>query len=146
MSEYLSFQDGEPACLIAVDYQNLHLGSPSTDLYYLIYTASDKNFRKEHLQDLLDHYYNTLSRWLKIMNLDPEKEFSRKDFDKDYKNMSSYALYVATFLLPVVLVETENAPAVEQGSELSEISFKLGETFKSRFLPILDEFVNKGLL
>ncbi|XP_050352664.1 uncharacterized protein LOC126774999 isoform X2 [Nymphalis io] len=72
--------DGE-VDVISVDYQTLQMSSPIIDLMYFIYTGSDKNFRKHHLKDTIEHYYTELRAALERLNLTPDDIYSRDDFD-----------------------------------------------------------------
>lgn len=140
-------QAGRIKNLVPVDYQTVRLASPSTDLIYLIYSGTDEEFRRLHLKHLLDHYYETLSRFLIMFDMDPEAVFSRDDFDEDFVDNLGYGLSIAIFLLPIVMVDPSNAPKMsDQAADLSSFAVSGTEAFKKRFLPIVNEFIDLGLL
>lgn len=140
-------QDGKITSMIPVDYQMLHFSSPCTDIFYLLYNGTDEEFRRKHLNELLDVYYNTLSRWLTAMNMDPKATFSRKDFDEDYKEMLPFGLLAATILLPFVLVDVDDVLEVKDETlELSSFTVKISQKFIDRYLPTLKAFVDLGIL
>lgn len=142
------FQNGKVTNMIPLDYQTVHIGSPSTDLIYLIYTATDEVFRNKYLPDLLNHYYENISKFIKMFGLNPETTFSRQDFDDDYKDLLPYGVYVSLILLPVIIVETEDAPVInqDQGDLSSFWATRPADTYLKRFVPIIEEFVQMGVL
>lgn len=140
-------QGGRIKSLIPVDYQTLRLSSPSTDILYFVYCGTDKEFRKVHLKQLLEHYYKTLSKFLTLFKMDPEVVFSRRDFEEEFKDMQPYGLLTTLFLLPMVLVDPANAPKMNAAdADIQNITITPTEAFKSRFLPTLEEFVKLGVL
>lgn len=139
------FQAGKIKHLIPVDFQAVHPGSPAIDLLYFIYSGTDEEFRRLHLNQLLDHYYSTLSYFLRRIDIDPEQAYSRKDFDEEYKNMLGHGLCTAIMLLPIVLASNENAPNLGKGL-LSLGQMKSDDNFRKRFMPILNDFVKWGVL
>lgn len=125
------------------------MGSPSADLLYLIYSGTDAKFRKLHLKQLVDFYYKSFAKFLRLLNLDPDQEFSRQDFDDDYKKVHAVGLITAIMTLPVVLVDSSNIPLTTsaEGGDMTALSNLKGtQAFKDRFLPILNEYINYGLL
>lgn len=72
-----------------VDFQTIQGASPVVDLLYFIFTSSDEDFRQEYYDKLINHYYTELSAALKRLNLDPEKIYSRDDYDRELKEVTS---------------------------------------------------------
>ncbi|KOB52188.1 Ecdysteroid 22-kinase, partial [Operophtera brumata] len=71
--------------IIVVDHQTIQIGCPVTDLMYLIFTGTDKPFRDQYFDKLIDHYYTQLSEAMKRLDIDPETTYSRADFDFEMK-------------------------------------------------------------
>jgi hypothetical protein len=70
-----------------VDYQTMALCNPTSDLLYFIFTGSDGEFRRRHYKQLLDHYHHQLNLALTRLHLNPDKIFSRQDFDDELKEV-----------------------------------------------------------
>lgn len=141
------FQGGKIKGFVPLDYQTVRLGSPSSDILYLIYSGTDEKFRKLHLKRLIDLYYNTFATFLRRLNLDPEQEFSRQDFDEDFKNFLDVGLVTAINILPIVMVDPSKAPKTTsaEGGGITEIgNIKGTELYKKRFMPILNEYIKYG--
>lgn len=139
-------QSGEIKHFIPVDYQAIHLGSPCVDLIYFIFSGTDVEFRRIYLRLLLDKYYDTLSGFLTEFNIDPEETFSRKEFDEEFKDKLAYGLSTTLALLPVLLTEGNHGPDGKTANNTMENDLKVSEEFHKRFLPVLQEFINWGII
>ncbi|XP_013192453.2 uncharacterized protein LOC106136449 [Amyelois transitella] len=131
--------------LIPVDLQTLLPGSGVLDLFYFIFTATDGAFRKQYYNNLIDHYYATLSRMLRAYGLNPDKAYSREDFDNELKERIHFGLVATALTLPLVTVEAEDAPDAADPS-FNDLQMKTGKTLPERLNDIVDEFVLRDLL
>ncbi|KAG6455944.1 hypothetical protein O3G_MSEX009487 [Manduca sexta] len=75
-----------------IDYQGIWRGTLACDLLYFIFSATDKKFRDQHYEQLLDHYYNELSLAMKRLALNPDEIYSREDFDFEYKTVQRHSM------------------------------------------------------
>ncbi|KOB67844.1 Ecdysteroid 22-kinase [Operophtera brumata] len=133
--------------IIVVDHQTIQIGCPVTDLMYLIFTGTDKPFRDQYFDKLIDHYYTQLSEAMKRLNIDPETTYSRADFDFEMKEKLPFGLTVAAFVLPIVTVETENAPEMKPDMDLSNFAvIENGALFPDRINGVVDDYVKWGVL
>ncbi|XP_050306812.1 uncharacterized protein LOC126743656 [Anthonomus grandis grandis] len=80
---------------ILIDFQLVRYFPPAYEVLFFIFLTSAKEERDKHLQLLLDWYYNNLSRHLKEFNLDPDKIYSREDFQKNVNQDKSIAISMA---------------------------------------------------
>lgn len=62
-------------------------GSPVIDLLNFIIAGSDDQFQKHHYETLLNHYYTQLYMSAKRLNLDPNKVYSRVNFQSELKEV-----------------------------------------------------------
>lgn len=74
--------------LIVLDFQTLQVSCPALDLIYFIFSGTDKAFRKDHYQMLID-YYTQLAAAMNRLGLDPEV-YTREDFDFELKEVGLY--------------------------------------------------------
>jgi len=56
--------DGSPKRVKILDYQGLVLGHPAQDIWGIIYSATDAEYRAAHLEDDLRAYYTVLSGYM----------------------------------------------------------------------------------
>ncbi|XP_013192450.1 uncharacterized protein LOC106136447 [Amyelois transitella] len=133
--------------VIALDLQTLQPCSGVIDLLYFIFMATDQEFRKQYYTKLVDHYYATLSRMLRAYGLNPDKVYSRGDFDFELKERLHFGLVIATFGLPIVTVESEDAPNfAEEGASMDSFMVKTGKNLPARINGVVDDFIAWGLL
>lgn len=116
------------------------MGSPCVDLLYFIYCGTDANFRKLHLSQLMNHYYDTFSNFLTKLDIDPEETFSKLEFEEDFRNKRPFGLITAILQLPAIL-SVLKPDTISFGIESSN-----NEIFEKRFIPIVKEFIELNIL
>nr|ALL42054.1 ecdysteroid 22-kinase [Antheraea pernyi] len=130
-----------------VDYQTLQGGSPVIDILYFIFTGSDVKFRAEYYHKLIDHYYSQLSQAMQRLGLNPENTYSREDFYFELKEKLPFGLAIAIFSLPLVMVEAENAPKVDENLDLTSLSVvNTSDLFRERINGVVDDFIRWGII
>ena len=60
----LDFRPGTPKRVKILDYQGLTLGHPAMDIWTIIYSATDAEYRATHLENDLQAYYAVFSTYL----------------------------------------------------------------------------------
>ncbi|CAH0695611.1 unnamed protein product [Spodoptera exigua] len=130
-----------------VDLQTMQGGSPVNDLIYFIFTGSDEKFRSQYFDKLVDYYYSELSAAMKRLQLNPDEIFSREDFDYEINEKLPFGLALATFLIPVVTVDTENAPQVDESLDISSFNVeKTSDLYAERLNGVVNDYVKWGIL
>ncbi|XP_013192442.2 uncharacterized protein LOC106136438 [Amyelois transitella] len=133
--------------MIPVDLQTMRPASGILDLLYFIYLATDGAFRKKYYNNLIDLYYATLSRMLRAYGLNPDKVYSREDFDLELQERLPYGLMCAVFGLPVVTVESEDAPNLgDHDASLDMFQMKAGKLLPQRLNDVIDDYIAFGIL
>lgn len=131
--------------IVAVDHQTMLIGSPIIDLLYLIFTGTDKEFRDQYFEKLVDFYYTQLSDALKRFDINPENTYSREDFYFELKEKLPAGLVSATYSLPHVTVE--KAPELTGQMDLNNIGLsETGSLYPARMNGIVSDFVKWGVL
>ncbi|KAJ8716963.1 hypothetical protein PYW08_005362 [Mythimna loreyi] len=131
---------------IVVDYQTLHSGSPVADLLYFEFLCTDAQFRKEHHYRLLDHYFSSLTMSLQRLGIDINEVYPREVFDEEYKTMVSPALIITMAVLPLVLVEAEQAPHMSGIQEVNQMAITPCERFAERYSDLVSDCIDWGLI
>lgn len=132
--------------LIAVDYQTIHIGSPINDLLYFIICCCDGIFRKENYRKLIDHYYECFKKSLKQLNLDCDKLYPRTNFDADLQERLPLALFIAYFILPIILIDSKEAFVFDGTKDIDDFRVNPTSLLKERLNSILEEYHEFGLL
>ncbi|XP_072947533.1 uncharacterized protein [Epargyreus clarus] len=136
--------DGVIADVIPIDYQQMYYGAPVLDFIYLIFGASDRQFRKNHLNHLKEFYFETVGNFLKYFQVDVSSVYPREEFEKDFKNCLDYGLMFSLYFMPFFFALEDDSPDLNE--ELLELSLKLDPRFKDRLQGIIDDFVEWGHL
>lgn len=128
-----------------MDYQLLYYGSPITDFIYLIFSATDREFRRNHLDDLKDMYFNTMGNYLKYFEIDVETVYPRKEFERDYFECVDYGLQVALFMMPFFFALEDDVPDFNK-DDVMELDIKVNHKYLDRLKEVVDEMVELGKL
>ncbi|XP_034835194.1 uncharacterized protein [Maniola hyperantus] len=130
---------------IAVDYQTVHAGCPAGDLIYFIFLGSDEEFRRQHYEKLVDHYFISLEQALERLGVDLSV-YTREKFDSDMKELLPYAVLLGVMVLPVVTVQAEAAPRVDGDADFSSFVMKPNELYAQRFSGIVNDCIRWGAI
>ncbi|XP_028175284.1 uncharacterized protein LOC114363685 [Ostrinia furnacalis] len=136
--------DGEAVKVIPVDYQAACFSCPVIDFLYFIFTGTDQEFRKHHMEDLKDLYYCTFESFLRKFGIDANKMYSRKQFEDDFREKMEYGLISFVTVMPFIFTIPEDIPELENGIE--NISLILDERYKDRLHGVIDDFIQWGYL
>ncbi|CAH2089109.1 unnamed protein product [Euphydryas editha] len=137
--------DGEVE-VISVDYQTLFKSNPIFDLMYFIFTGSDKNFRKNHFKETIEHYYKELRAALDRLHLDPDYIYPREDFDYELQKVMPLGLVISSFSLLFITVQEEDAPMVNKDIEINDFVVPPNNLYKERLNDIIDDYIDMGIL
>ncbi|KAJ8716960.1 hypothetical protein PYW08_005359 [Mythimna loreyi] len=130
-----------------VDLQSIHGGSPVGDVIYFIFSGTDEDFRAKYYERLLEHYYTELSAAMKRLNLDPDETYSREDFEYELKEKLPFGLSFAVFLLPVITIDSKDAPEVDETLDMNSFDVdKTSNLYAGRLNGVVNDFVKWGIL
>ncbi|XP_041987568.1 uncharacterized protein LOC121739270 [Aricia agestis] len=138
--------DGEPTAVAVVDYQLINYGNPLRDFFYFIYTGSDRKFRLDHLEDLKNLYYQTMTNFLAYFDLDINDVYPKEEFEKDFVETREHGLMVGLYSGAFIFIPDEDSIDTSKVA-LSEIDCSnLDVRFKERAQEMIDEFIGLGIL
>ncbi|XP_047031326.1 uncharacterized protein LOC124638414 [Helicoverpa zea] len=130
-----------------LDLQTLQAGSPVMDLLYFIFTGSDEQFRAKYFDRLVEHYYSQLSASMRRLHLNPHEIFSKEDFYAELKEKMPYALTLSVFILPMMTINPEDAPKVDEDLTFADFGVeKTSDLYIKRINGAVDDFVRWGVL
>ncbi|XP_059046497.1 uncharacterized protein LOC131842065 [Achroia grisella] len=133
--------------VIPVDFQTIQYTSPLFDLLYFIFTGSDEKFRRQHFQDLTDHYHQELSSALRYLGLNPDIIYPKRTYEYELKELLPYGLFVAIVGLPIITVELEDAPSMQgEGGFENMTSSKTGPLYPERMNGVINDFFRWGII
>ncbi|CAH0730050.1 unnamed protein product, partial [Brenthis ino] len=133
--------DGEIETII-VDYQMVSFGSPIVDILHFLYTGTDREFRKNHMDNLKDLYHKTMTRHLEMFDLDISKIYPRSVFEKDFKENLLYGLFITLYALRLCLTDE---PEIMK-TDTNMTSAKVNDVYKVRVNETIEEYMEWGIL
>jgi aminoglycoside phosphotransferase (APT) family kinase protein len=108
---YPSQASEKPEEMLLIDWQIARCGHPSHDLGYFLFSSTSSSFRRQHLDELLNEYYETLSNALMKLDIDLSKEgYSQEQFIRETKQRYILMMMIALFILPILL---DSAKAID---------------------------------
>lgn len=144
----LFLQKNKLESICFLDWQFVHYCSPVVDLLYNLFSSTDKEFREQHYEDLLETYYTSLSDTIQKLGSDPNKLFSFEQFQGQLRRFGETALLFAPMLMLVKLVKPEHikpmaeyAAGVERG-ELPDLIIKLDTETQTEFSRLVNDLFN----
>ncbi|CAH2090733.1 unnamed protein product [Euphydryas editha] len=136
--------NGDPVEVMPVDYQLIDYGCPMRDLLLFLFSTTDQQFRKKHLNDLKELYFETLSRFLKYFDMDVETVYPRKKFEKIYTEWLDFGLMI-TLLASIALYAPDTGLDLENLS-CKQLPFCPNKTFNHVIRGLIDDYVQWGIL
>jgi thiamine kinase-like enzyme len=91
-----------------LDFQMAWVGTPVYDLSYFFYSGGCKELF-DKLEDFLDVYYNSFSRFVKELGSVPEDLLPRSALSEDWKVYSKFGMFMALLLTQVKLMSREDS-------------------------------------
>ncbi|XP_061714677.1 uncharacterized protein LOC133523215 [Cydia pomonella] len=130
--------------VIPVDYQLLYYGCPVLDFIYFIFLCTDQEFRRNHLNDLKDLYYESLRMFLKYFNMDVESVYPRREFETEYKKRLDFGLAYSLLLTPILFTNDDDVPDIAK-DDLGTLSVTPDPKMDERVRGLLDDFEKWGI-
>ncbi|KAL3288015.1 hypothetical protein HHI36_002467 [Cryptolaemus montrouzieri] len=146
------YEDGQgnPDEVVIVDWQISSLGSPVCDVAcYIFYGSSSQEL--EHLGELLDCYYDTLSIELRALGNEPEKCFPKKYFLESFRKYAPVGIAGMPMLAKMSNKKTHNYnatvdPNEKDFSKLLDGEMRDPEEYFNRINGILEYCIEHGFL
>lgn len=91
-----------------VDFQCGRYVPPSQDVLAFLYLTTSRDFRKEHLYELLGMYYSCLERHLKMSSIDSGSILPFEQFLESCDEQKVFAIIQTAIFFPLVLIEVES--------------------------------------
>lgn len=97
-----------------LDFQIIFYGSPAIDIFYNIFSSTDKTLRDKEYTNLIELYYESLSKTVKLLGSDPGELFTFEDLLSELKRFGVYALLMSPMLLQVSLAHSNEISNMDE--------------------------------
>lgn len=115
---FVYLQKIEPESICLVDWQLSRYCPPVLDLLYNIFSSTDKSFRDQHYEKILQTYYSSLSDTIRKLGSDPDKLYTYENFENQLRKFGRIALLYAPMLIGVLLAGPNDVSNLDEYSEL----------------------------
>ncbi|KPJ16578.1 hypothetical protein RR48_02336 [Papilio machaon] len=141
----MKMKEGEITEVVPVDYQIILYGSPMVDFVYFIYGATDREFRKNNLDNLKDLYYETMKNYLKYFEMDVNEIYPRKIFEDNIDECLEFGLLALLFLGPFFFADENEVPDLSK-DDVAKHEINVDLKFKDRLQEVIQEMIENGRL
>ena len=102
---------GTPKRVKILDFQCMGLGHPAMDIWSIVYSATDAEYRAEHLEEDLQAYYDVMSGYM-----DPRADYT--EFRHELEERRTFGMVVNSCWCLLSLSPTKLPSPVEEHSKL----------------------------
>lgn len=140
-------QEKQVKAMSFVDWQISRYCPPVLDVLYTIFSATDKQFRKQHYDKLLKTYYSSLSETIRKLGSDPNKLYTYENFQSQLRKFGEFALLCAPLIIQLRVAGAkdignldEYAEAIEHGEE-ADLLKPYDEQTQSEYSTLINDLV-----
>jgi hypothetical protein len=138
-----------------VDFQTVLYSPPMLDLSSLMYFNTIRSVRDIHIDEILNLYYDTLSKILKLSNMNIDTIMDRKSMSECYEESIAFGLTQAALIIPITTIDVTTKEQVfcdpETSSRINEVSrsaefieiAKNDDLYRDRLVDIIEEIVDR---
>lgn len=137
----------------------LRYGAPAIDIAYFIYLCTDQELRDKHYDHLIQAYHNSLREQLELLGSDVNQLFPFTVLLRQLKTFARVVLGVALFAIPMLCMEREDIPDMNEMSEqfanldvnvadipLFQVKEKSEAKYKIRMSGVIRDMAKRGFL
>lgn len=143
-----------PSSVIFLDWQLSRYGPPVYDIFYFIFTATDKSFRDKHYRNLLNVYHTTLSTSIEKLGSDPMKLYPFDQLENDLKRYGRFGLIFAAILIQFCVAEGTDVADIDAYCEKLEkgencslmMDFDDNKSYQKRMTDVVEDLFQYGYI
>ncbi|CAG9787009.1 unnamed protein product [Diatraea saccharalis] len=154
------YENGAPVNAILVDYQCICYGPPAYDVMQFMYFNTRREFRKQHDDDILHHYYTVFmesldeaaERKVKTLNYDKRQFLEWCERARMFGMVAALSLFPFVLMDPLVSQKTYDDPATyekymsEDRTEPVVAHANESPIFKVRLVELAEEFFERYIV
>lgn len=103
-----------------VDWQISRYCSPALDLLYNIFSATDREYRQQHYDELLETYYAALSGIIRKLGSNPYKLFTFQNLKDELRKFGELAVYCAPMIIQIRIANAKDVRDLDEYSDAIE--------------------------
>ncbi|KAJ3649967.1 hypothetical protein Zmor_021680 [Zophobas morio] len=110
-----------------LDFQLVFASTPVHDLSYFFYTSGCKKLF-DKLEEYLDIYYQSFSKFASELGCDPHKLLPREMLSQDWKKYSQFGMMLSTILTKIKLISKEDSIKIIEAADNQKEGDKVNES------------------
>lgn len=128
-----------------IDFQIMRVCSPLTDIPYFLFASTSSDVMNNHLDELMDVYYNRLMDVLKKIGCDTE-DLSRKNFDDELDKVAKLDLFRCITAAKFITFDPSEISKIDMDNIFSVIGSPGSKLYYDRINDIITKYIEKGWL
>lgn len=120
-----------------IDYQMYRYNSALEDLLYFFCISLDEESTNNHVDELLDVYYDNFIRTLKIMNCDTAV-YSKQNFQGEFRKEAKIAFARCALVLKYFVFEVDEKDENNRELHKTVINSESSQIYKDRLMRLVD--------
>ncbi|KAK7794870.1 hypothetical protein R5R35_013587 [Gryllus longicercus] len=150
--------DKRPESVRLIDYQILRYAPPATDIVVFLFTTTNREFRKRHVNNLLKVYYEEFSWELQNNGLSANELLSFEELQRSFEFYLGAGRATAAMYYEMILMDTETKQSlfasaekyarffsINRSAEVLEC-FRKDEIYRCRVQESIDEVIETDIL
>lgn len=141
-----------------VDFQLTRYAPPIVDVITVLTIPTSKAFRKQHLSELLDFYYQSLKDFLRTKDLDIKEYLSKEEFDHTAKTFEIIGIIESLLFSHLTILPAESTKSVTESSDgftaffnlyrndICLKAFKNDSIYRERLTDMLEDMIDGYIL
>lgn len=141
------FLQGVPQDIRLLDWQRIQYLSPATDILYNLFTSTDGSLRNKEFDNLIEIYYNSLSKTVRSVGSNADKLFTIHDLKDELKKCGNYALILSPIFAGVSQVDSKlikKMAGIENLNLIPLLSDEGRMEYGRRLNEVFDDIVDLG--
>lgn len=110
----------------------------------MIFPATNRDFRRAHLQHLKNLYHDQLRMFLKHFDLEVTKVYPKEEFEGHFKENLEYGLLISIIVVPFLMTDENEVPDVT--GDITGVHFGDHPKYRDRMGGIVADFIEWGYL
>ncbi|XP_076643950.1 uncharacterized protein LOC143354089 [Halictus rubicundus] len=136
---------GELVGVKIVDFQLCVYDYGIHDLLFFLVSSASKDILEHKLDDMIDYYYCSFIKSLKMLEVDTEK-FRKKKFDDIVKHCGPIKFNQCLMMVQVIQAPKDNTPELNNLDVDQFLNRKVDGAYRQKLLHIVQLFVKRGWL
>lgn len=137
-------KNGDQINVKFIDFQIVDYGSPARDLIFFLYISVQNAVAAKHGADLIQLYYDSFIRGLKLFECDTEP-FSYTAFEKELQHeaKASQLFHCLTMAVPILTMRGTTKPMEElTADDMYAVTFS--DKFEPKLVHVVSSFIKNG--